>query len=521
MPRTFYITTAIDYTNAPPHIGHAYEKVLADVIARYHRMKGEDVYFLTGVDQHGQKVQQAAQREGVEPKEFADRIADKFKQLWNKLNVKPDCWASTTDVRHKEVVSKILQSLYDRGDLYKATHTGFYSVRQEQFLTDKERGDNGEFGPEWGEVVEISEENWYFKLSKYRDWLVGFVTQNDGFVIPKFRHAELLNAVERLSGDLCISRPKSRLAWGIELPFDKGFVTYVWFDALINYISFAGYLAPECSELPDFQSVWPCRAHVIGKDIMVPAHGVYWPIMLKALGFDDTEIPPLLVHGWWNIAGAKMSKSAGNVVDPYVLADVYGADAVRYYLVRDIATGQDSDFVPERLQQRYSADLANDLGNLLNRTLSMVHRYRSGVVRRVEAGDVNTAELMKLVTDTVRTYTAKFDAFEIHAGLEAVWGLISHCNGYVESSAPWKLAKDETKVDRLDAVLYNLSETMRIVGILAFPVMPTTAGNIFEQLNMPQRATLERAVWGGLPDGHALGAPTPLFPRLEQVDTTA
>ncbi len=521
MSRTFYITTAIDYTNAPPHIGHAYEKVLADVIARYHRMKGEAVYFLTGVDQHGQKVQQAAQREGIDPQEFADRIADKFKQLWSKLNVKPDCWASTTDVRHKEVVSKILQLLYDRGDLYKATHTGFYSVRQEQFLTDKERGENGEFGPEWGEVVEISEENWYFKLSKYRDWLVGFVTHNDGFVIPKFRHSELLNAVERLSGDLCISRPKSRLSWGIELPFDKEFVTYVWFDALINYISFAGYLAPEESEFPEFESLWPCQAHVIGKDIMVPAHGVYWPIMLNALGFADAEIPPLLVHGWWNIGGAKMSKSAGNVVDPYLLADVYGADAVRYYLVRDIATGQDSDFVPERLRQRYNADLANDLGNLLNRTLNMVKRYRSGVVHRVETGDNAAAKLKDLVFDTVQTYEAKFKVFEIHAGLEAVWGLISHCNGYVESSAPWKLAKHESMIDQLDSVLYNLAETLRIVGILVFPVMPTTAKNIFDQLNMPQRATLEDAVWGRLPDGHALGEPTPLFPRLDSVATPA
>jgi methionyl-tRNA synthetase len=521
MSRTFYITTAIDYTNAPPHIGHAYEKVLADVIARYHRMKGDDVYFLTGVDQHGQKVQQAAQREGIEPRQFADRIAEKFKQLWKKLEVKPDCWASTTDERHKRVVSSILQLLHDRGELYKATHTGFYSVRQEQFLTDKERGEDGEFGAEWGEVVEISEKNWYFKLSRYRDWLINFVRENDGFVIPKFRHTELLNAVERLSGDLCISRPKSRLAWGIELPFDEEFVTYVWFDALINYISFAGYLAPEGSEFPDFQSLWPCRAHVIGKDIMVPAHGVYWPIMLKALGFSDKEIPPLLVHGWWNISGAKMSKSAGNVVDPNVLADVYGADAVRYYLMRDIATGQDSDFVPERLRQRYNADLANDLGNLLNRTLNMIKRYRSGVLRRVDSEDAATSALKALVSNNIRTYQVKFDVFEIHTGLEAVWELISHCNGYVEASAPWKLAKEKSTVDQLDTVLYNLSETLRIVGILLFPVMPSTSGKIFDQLNMPHRATLERAVWGGLPDGHVLGAPTPLFPRLEIVDSPA
>jgi len=254
---------------------------------------------------------------------------------------------------------------------------------------------------------------------------------------------------------------------------------------------------------------------------MVPAHGVYWPIMLKALGFADREIPPLLVHGWWNISGAKMSKSAGNVVDPNVLADVYGADAVRYYLVRDIATGQDSDFVPERLRQRYNADLANDLGNLLNRTLNMIKRYRSGVLRRVDSEDAATSALKALISNSVRTYQAKFDVFEIHTGLEAVWELISHCNGYVEASAPWKLAKEKSALDQLDTVLYNLSETLRILGILLFPVMPSTSGKIFDQLNLPHQTTLERAVWGGLPDGHVLGAPTPLFPRLEIVDSPA
>lgn len=518
MSRTFYITTAIDYTNALPHIGHAYEKILADVIARYHRLKGEPVYFLTGVDQHGQKVQQAAQREGVDPQTFADGIAGKFKALWRKLQVEPDCWASTTDARHKAVVSQILQSLHDRGELYKDTHTGFYSVRQEQFLTDKERGPDGEFGPEWGDVVEISEENWYFPMSKYREWLVGFVRSSKGFVIPGFRLAELVNAVERLSGDLCISRPKSRLEWGIELPFDKDYVTYVWFDALINYITFAGYLAPEDTEFPAFESLWPCRTHVIGKDIMVPAHGVYWPIMLHALGFKDDEIPPLLVHGWWNIAGAKMSKSAGNVIDPDALADRYGADAVRYYLVRDIVTGQDADFAESRLQSRYNTDLANDLGNLLNRTLNMAKRYRDGVVRIVEIDDSSGVALRDLAAETLEAYTRRFDDYSIHSGLEAVWALISHCNGYVEASAPWKLAKQTEAADQLDAVLYNLAEAIRIVGVLISPVMPEAAANIFHQLNLPEEESLGCAAWGGIPDGHRLGTPTPLFPRLEAAD---
>ena len=380
MGKTFYITTAIDYTNAAPHIGHAYEKVLADVIARYHRLKGDDVFFLTGVDQHGQKVQQSAEKAGVPPQQFVDEITQKFVALWEKLDVRYDGWAATTDPVHKKCVQGMLQRFWDEKKIYKDKQAGYYSVRQEQFLTDKERGPDGEFGPEWGQVEHREEENYYFKLAEHKDWLLDFLKSHPDCVTPDFRQTELVNAVEKLSGDLCISRPKSRLSWGIELPFDPDYVNYVWFDALTNYISFIGYdpAAKDFAAQPaEFRDKWPAL-HIIGKDILIPAHGIYWPIMLHALGFPDEQMPKLLVHGWWNISGAKMSKSLGNVVDPDALADKYGAEALRYYLMSDIATGKDADFSEERLISRYNTDLANSLGNLLNRTLNMTAKYREG-----------------------------------------------------------------------------------------------------------------------------------------------
>ena len=329
VPRMYYITTAIDYTNGPPHIGHAYEKVLADVLARWHRMKGEEVYFLTGVDQHGQKVQQTAEKLGITPQEHVNNITGQFLALWDRLGISNDGWASTTDPRHKACVQKILTDLKDKGQLYKKSYKGFYSVRQEQFLTDKERDAEGNFGPEWGEVVELEEENWYFRLTDHVEWMKQFVEKSSDFVLP----------------------------------------------SLINYISFAGYLAEPDSGLPDFAKLWPADCEVIGKDILVPAHGVYWPAMLHAMGFSDEEMPTLLVHGWWNINGEKMSKSIGNVVDPNLLAEQFGPEPVRYYLVRDITTGKDANFDADRLVMLYNTELANDLGNLCNRSINMTRRY--------------------------------------------------------------------------------------------------------------------------------------------------
>jgi len=519
--KPFYITTAIDYTNGAPHIGHAYEKVLADVLARYHRLKGEKVFFLTGVDQHGQKVQQSAEKMGGPPKQFVDEITAKFVALWEKLRIQYDAWAATTEPQHKECVQKILTRLNDEGQIYKDKRGGYYSVRQEQFLTDKERNEAGEFGPEWGEVEFREEENYYFKLAEHKQWLLGLIDQRSAagtpLVIPDFRVSELRNAVEKLEGDLCISRPKARLAWGIEFPFDPDFVTYVWFDALVNYISFApGYDPTSGADLSEFKHWWPAT-HVIGKDIMIPAHGVYWPIMLKALGFSDDEIPPLLVHGWWNIGGAKMSKSLGNIIDPDALADKYGAETLRYYLMSDISTGRDSDFSEERLVQCYNTDLANSLGNLLNRSLNMAAKYREGVVRYGEAETRARGE--QTCAQVVSEYEAALDRFEPNAALQAAGKLATWCNGLVEETAPWKLAKDSGQAEKLDAVLFTLAESLRVLAILISPILPQAAAGIFAQLNWSEPFRLADLGWGVLPEGHQLGKPTPLFPRLEMPES--
>jgi methionyl-tRNA synthetase len=515
MPKTFFITTAIDYTNSPPHIGHAYEKVLADVIARYHRLKGEKVFFLTGVDQHGQKVQQSAAKAGVPPAEFVKGLTQKFVDLWKKLDVKYDEWAETIAPRHKEVVQGMLQRLFDQKQIYKDKQSGYYSIRQEQFLTDKERGPDGEFGPEWGQVEFREEENYYFKLSDHKKWLADYLKKRKDAVIPDFRQTELRNAVEKISGDLCISRPKSRLDWGIELPFDKDFVTYVWFDALTNYISFAGY-DPKIDNYekqpPEFRDRWTKDTlQIIGKDILIPAHGIYWLIMLHAIGFPDDAMPQLLVHGWWNLGGAKMSKSAGNVIDPFVLADKYGAEAVRFYLMSDIATGKDADFSEERLIERYNADLANNLGNLLNRTLNMVHRYHDGLVRQT-GGD---SPLATQAANLVKAYSAAMSSHEIHVAMETVGEFVTACNGYIEMTAPWKLAKDPQRAEVLDHALFVLAEALRVVAIVISPVLPNAAREILYQLNCGDEYTFENTNWGGLPAKHQLGKPVPLFPRIE------
>ena len=565
MGDTFFITTAIDYTNAAPHIGHAYEKILADVIARYHRLKGGKVFFLTGVDQHGQKVQQSAEKQGIAPQDFVNGVTQQFIALWDKLDVRYDRWAATTDPLHKECVQRILQRLWDdKGAdgasrwIYKKTQRGFYSVRQEQFLTDKERNERGEFGPEWGQVEERDEENYYFRLIAHpslpldpKQWLLDFIEKRsrDGnpFVVPDFRVSELRNAVEKLEGDLCISRPKSRLSWGIEIPFDPNFVTFVWFDALVNYISFAGYEGnAECgmrnaesgkpqTAIPDpqFTSVWPAL-HVIGKDILIPAHGVYWPIMLKALGFADEDMPTLLVHGFWNNAGAKVSKSLGNIVDPDALADKYGAEALRYYLVSDMAIGRDADFSEERLVQRYNNDLANSLGNLLNRTLSMAGKYRDFCVNKlnyaIDHEDFEAVEQSEVVEHLAKQlatgptlrghYCEHMDKNDISIAFEWTLDEISGGNRLIELVKPWVLFKREklgsgSAKEKLDAVLYHLAESLRIIAILISPVLPKAAAGIFAQLNWNGPMTLSEAEWGKLPDGHQLGQPKPLFPRIE------
>ena len=530
MKDTYFLTTAIDYTNAAPHIGHAYEKTLADVLARYARLRGEKVYFLTGVDQHGQKVQQSAEKEGVAPREFAERNTALFHDFYRKLDVSYDGWAATTDPRHVRVVQRVLQNLFDSGQIYKARYEGHYSVRQEQFLTDKEKNETGEFGPEWGEVVYLEEENYYFKLSEHRDWLIGFLEKNERFITPRFRAADVLNAARKISADLCISRPKERLAWGIELPFDDQYVTYVWFDALLNYASFAGFYddvseLPPRSGLPELNKLWPPDAQVIGKDILVPAHGIYWPAMLHAMGCGDDAMPRLLVHGWWNVGGAKMSKSTGNAVDPDALADRFGAETLRYYLMREIVTGQDADFSEERLLSIYESELANGVGNLLNRTLNMAGRYRASRLTAV-AADPDLPELGALRKVHAATITAYGDAMndsQPRAALESLRELTAAANRLIDASAPFKLAKltdDEAAQRRVDAVLAACAETCRTLALLLGPVLPVASAKMLEQLNyappVGEDGLALAANWGALGEGHLVNAPTPVFPRFDK-----
>ena len=509
------LTTAIDYTNGSPHIGHAYEKVLTDVLARYQRLCGRPVYFLTGVDQHGQKVEQTAAKEGLSPEQYVAVVTARFRALWEKIGVDYDGWAATTDVRHKSCVQDILSDLKEKGELYKKTYEGFYSVRQEQFLTDRDRDERGGFGPEWGEVVEIREENWYFRLSAHTAWLQEFLEKND-VILPQFRKAELLNALQRNAGtDLCISRPKERLRWGIEFPFDHDYVTYVWFDALINYISFAGY-GGKNADLPDFETTWRDAVHVIGKDILVPAHGIYWFCMLHAMGFADHDMPKLLVHGWWNIRGEKMSKTLGNVVDPDQLADAFGVDALRYYLVRDISTGKDSDFDVERLVMLYNTELANELGNLCNRALNMSQRFTGGVLHcHFPLEDVDLA-LQQSLADSLAQYSEAMEHFDVAKALEALNRHVVHCNVYAERMKPWELNKNPENSNRVATVLYHLAESVAHCAVMLSPVLPAASAKLASQLNLPDllSRTLDQLSWGLLENGHIIDKPHPVFPRI-------
>lgn len=512
--KAYFITTAIDYTNGAPHIGHAYEKILGDVLARFQRLRGHDVFFLTGVDQHGQKVQQAAEKQGISPQAFTDQVSQSFLKLWEQLSISYDAWAATTEERHRYVVKNILSDLMTRDWLYKASYSGHYSIRQEQFLTDKERGEDGNFGPEWGEVVFFEEENWYFRLSRCKEWLLQFLEKHADFVMPEFRRNELINAAAKISGDLCVSRPKSRLAWGIEFPFDSNFVTYVWFDALINYISFAGYGSAEEKEQAHFKKYWPCNHHLIGKDIMAPAHGIYWPCMLHAIGFADEEMPQLLVHGFWNSRGEKMSKSLGNIVDPKLLADNYGSSAFRYYMMRDIVMGRDADFNEERLITRYNTELSNGLGNLVQRTLSMVHRYRNGVPKNVTLPDFCEAHVQTDLA-SVKEYCEQMENSQVHAALETTVNLLYRANAFVDTTAPWKLAKDSTAADQLDAVLTTLLQSARVAATLLQPIIPTAAEEILKQLALEPLSLVGDIKLPGLPENYIAGQPSPVFPKID------
>lgn len=516
MSKRFYLTTAIDYVNGQPHLGHAYEKVVADAIARARRSLGQETFFLTGLDEHGQKVQQAALAEGKAPQEYCDELAAVWQRFAAKLGCTNNDFVRTTQPRHMQVVQQILSQLHAEGHFYKAIYEGYYSPKEETFLTEKDRRLDGTFDPFYGEVIRLKEENYYFKLKQHQQWLIDYLEQNPAFVYPEYRRNEVLgflknNALE----DLCITRPAARLNWGIPLPFDPDYVTYVWFDALSNYISVPAAqadpgvpasLVPQPAPKAGL-SLWPADLHLIGKDIL-QFHAVYWPIMLRAMG---AALPKqILAHGWWQKDGQKMSKSTGNVVDPMLVINEWGTDAFRFYVLRELDIGPDGNWTDGGFRARYSAELANGLGNLVNRSLSMLQRYRGGSVPKASR---------ELATDAERIIAETRDLLEqnrLQPALLAIWSLVTRGNQYVDHTAPFKLAKDPAQAARLDEVLYNLAEVCRILGVLIWPFLPETASKIYAQLGLggqPDRFELAR--WGGLASGHMISTPAPLFPRKE------
>jgi len=516
MNKRFYITTAIYYVNGQPHLGHAYEKVITDVIARARRSLGQEVFFLTGLDEHGQKVQQAALSEGKTPQAYCDELAVVWKGFGKNLGLTNNDFVRTTEPRHKEFVQAILTKLNHAGQFYQKTYKGFYSTKEETFLTDKDRLPDGNFDPAYGEVIELEETNYWFKLREHQQWLIEFLEANPTFVYPDYRLNEVLGFLKNNElDDLCISRPAARLNWGIPLPFDTSYVTYVWFDALVNYISIPSahgdpIVRNAIAAKADGKSLslWPADVHVIGKDIL-KFHAVFWPIMLKAMGLPLPK--QILAHGFWQKDGAKMSKATGNIVDPVAVINEWGVDAFRFYVVRELDIGPDGNWTDAGFKARYQAELANGLGNLVNRSLSMLKRYRNGVVP--ERSDELQPDADKCLNEVL----AALQANELQGALQSIWRLIARANQYVDQTAPFKLAKEPAQAKRLDEVLYNLAETCRVLAILLWPFLPGTADKIFAQLGLkdaPDR--LDTARWGGLAAGHTIGEPAALFPRKDE-----
>jgi len=509
LTETFYATTPIYYVNAEPHIGHAYTTIVADVLSRYNRIAGRETFFLTGTDEHGDKIVAAAEKGGVSPKEYVDRISGLFRALWPKLNISNDDFIRTTEPRHMDCVTRILDAVNDKGDIYFSEYTGLYCFGCERFYTERELEDG--LCPDHREPpVEIKESNYFFRMSRYQDWLVDHIRRNPDFIRPERYRNEVLSFLREPLEDLCISRPKSRLTWGITLPFDENFVTYVWFDALINYVSALGY--PE-GRL--FSKFWPVAQHFIAKDILKP-HGIYWPCMLKSAGIEPFQ--HLNVHGWWQVSSGKMSKSLGNVVRPLDMVDVYGLDAFRYFLLREMVFGLDSEFSEEALVNRLNADLANDLGNLVSRTLAMTRKYFKGEIPAASSPRPEDEDIRKSTLQLVDTYSNHMESLAFHKALMAVWEVIGKLNKYIDSMEPWVLAKSDT--DRLAVVMEHLVEPLKTLSVLLWPFMPETAEKMQALLAVKdsgaQRTLSSLREWGTLPSSGPLMKPVALFPRVDR-----
>ena len=507
MSEKFYVTTPIYYVNDRPHIGHAYTTVLADVLARFHRSVGDRTFFLTGTDEHGQKVQNAAEKNGVPPLQHCDETVIRFQELWKRLGITNDYFIRTTQDAHKKVVSEIMQDLYDRGEIYKADYTGWYCVGCERFFTEKDLVDGK--CPDCGrDVSAITESNYFFRMSKYQQWLIEYIQEHKDFIMPPFRANETLGFLKKPLGDLCISRPKSRLSWGIELPFDRDYVCYVWFDALINYISGVGYRSDD----EKFASWWPASCHLIGKDILT-THSVYWPTMLKAMGLPMPKT--IFAHGWWLTGNSKMSKSLGNVVNPMDMIDRAGVDAFRYFLLAEMSPGNDANFSEDAFIARYNSDLANDLGNLLSRVSKLTVRATGGTIPAPGELDDDDAELSAAVASAVSTMEESLISYKLDQGINAAMNAVRAGNRYLEKCAPWTLAK-QGNTERLHTVLHNAANALCQVAVLLSPVMPEKMSELLNTLGVKPgtvNGIAELKNFAGVA-GLTMQEAQPLFPRI-------
>lgn len=520
--KSFYITTPIYYPSGKLHIGSAYTTIACDVLARYKRMMGFDVQYLTGLDEHGQKIQQKAEEAGITPQEYVDGMAESVKTLWELLDISYDKFIRTTDTYHEEAVAKIFEQLLAQGDIYLGEYTGWYSVSDEEFFTESQlaevyRDENGNMiggvAPSGHEVEKVSEESYFFRMSKYADRLKAYYAEHPEFIQPDGRMNEMLkNFIEPGLEDLAVSR--TTYTWGVQVPSNPKHVIYVWIDALMNYISALGYGWSD--DLSQYHKFWPADIHMIGKDIL-RFHSIYWPIMLMAL---DLPLPKRLVaHGWFVMQDGKMSKSKGNVVYPEMLVERFGLDPLRYYLMRSLPVGSDGTFTPEDYVGRINYELANDLGNLLNRTIAMVNKYFDGEVPRFAVATDFDADLASVATDSIENYHKQMEAVDFPRALEAVWNLISRTNKYIDETAPWVLAKDETDRDKLAAVMSHLVASLRVVAHLIQPFMMETSDAIMEQLGLGATFDLEKLTFADLPEGvRVVAKGSPIFPRLDMKD---